>query len=237
MNAPNVAPLSLNQTCASPFTTQQLSEGEHTFVVRAVDPQGRIVVGTWGGDYARLLAKNIEDPLLKPKGFEIAQAQASDAPRRTKMIAEKRLPRGSSDIQGLSHANMFEMNEAGVVEQAAGNPAYLPLRTRDVDLALSLDAPLSGDIRDALDPVAQHRLRLALRLHRGRDLATLLDLRQRRRRGLARLDSPGPALDPDVGPGLHPDRPCDAQAHAFRVRSAEACRTQRARIREPSSPV
>ena len=77
---------------------------------------GRVVVGTWGGDYARLLAKNIEDPLLKPKGFEVAQDQAGDAPRRTKMVAEKRLPRGTSDIQGLSAANMFEMNEAGVVE-------------------------------------------------------------------------------------------------------------------------
>ena len=77
---------------------------------------GRVVVGTWGGDYARLLAKNIEDPLLKPKGFEVAQDQASDSPRRTKMVAEKRLPRGTSDIQGLSAANMFEMNEAGVLE-------------------------------------------------------------------------------------------------------------------------
>jgi len=77
---------------------------------------GRVVVGTWGGDYARLLAKNIEDPLLKPKGFEVAQDQASDSPRRTKMVAEKRLPRGTSDIQGLSAAQMFEMNEAGVVE-------------------------------------------------------------------------------------------------------------------------
>jgi putative spermidine/putrescine transport system substrate-binding protein len=74
------------------------------------------VVGTWGGDYARLLAKNIEDPLLKPKGFEVAQDQAGDAPRRTKMVAEKRLPRGTSDIQGLSAANMYEMNEAGVLE-------------------------------------------------------------------------------------------------------------------------
>jgi putative spermidine/putrescine transport system substrate-binding protein len=27
---------------------------------------GRVVVGTWGGDYARLLTKNVEDPLLKP---------------------------------------------------------------------------------------------------------------------------------------------------------------------------
>ena len=77
---------------------------------------GRVVVGTWGGDYARLLTKNIEDPLLKPKGFEVAQDQAGDAPRRTKMVAEKRLPRGTTDIQGLSAANMFEMNEAGVVE-------------------------------------------------------------------------------------------------------------------------
>ena len=78
---------------------------------------GRVVVGTWGGDYARLLTKNIEDPILKPKGLEVVQDQAGDAPRRAKMVAEKRLPRGTVDIQGLSAANMFEMNEAGVLEQ------------------------------------------------------------------------------------------------------------------------
>src|SRR3954466_4450755 len=78
--------------------------------------EGRVVVGTWGGDYARLLAKNIEAPILKSKGFEVAQDQAADGPRRTKMVAEKRLPRGTTDIQGLSAANMYEMNEAGVVE-------------------------------------------------------------------------------------------------------------------------
>lgn len=83
---------------------------------RARAEGGRVVVGTWGGDYARLLTKNIEDPILKPKGFEVAQDQASDAPRRSKMVAEKRLPRGTSDIQGLSAANMYEMNEAGVLE-------------------------------------------------------------------------------------------------------------------------
>ncbi|HEV7325815.1 MAG TPA: extracellular solute-binding protein [Bosea sp. (in: a-proteobacteria)] len=77
---------------------------------------GRVVVGTWGGDYARLLTKNIEDPLLKPKGLEVVQDQAGDAPRRAKMVAERRLPRGTVDIQGFSAANMFEMNEAGVTE-------------------------------------------------------------------------------------------------------------------------
>jgi putative spermidine/putrescine transport system substrate-binding protein len=78
---------------------------------------GKIVVGTWGGDYARLLTKNIEDPILKPKGYEVVQDQAGDAPRRAKMTAEKRLPRGTTDVQGLSAAQMFEMNEAGVLEQ------------------------------------------------------------------------------------------------------------------------
>src|SRR2546430_3612978 len=51
------------------------------------------------------------------KGFDVAQDQANDGPRRTKLVAEKRLPRGTTDIQGLSAANMFEMNEAGVCEQ------------------------------------------------------------------------------------------------------------------------
>jgi len=84
---------------------------------RADAAGGRVVIGTWGGDYARLLTKNVEDPILKPKGYEVAQDQAADGPRRTKMVAEKRLPRGTTDIQGLSAANMFEMNEAGVCEQ------------------------------------------------------------------------------------------------------------------------
>jgi putative spermidine/putrescine transport system substrate-binding protein len=78
---------------------------------------GRVVVGTWGGDYARLLTKNVEEPFLKPKGFDVVQDQASDAPRRAKMIAEKRLPRGTADIQGLSAAQMFEMNAAEVAEK------------------------------------------------------------------------------------------------------------------------
>jgi putative spermidine/putrescine transport system substrate-binding protein len=75
-----------------------------------------VVVGTWGGDYARLLNKNIDEPIMKAQGIEVVQDQASDAPRRAKMVAERRLPRGTVDIQGLSAANMFEMNEAGVAE-------------------------------------------------------------------------------------------------------------------------
>jgi putative spermidine/putrescine transport system substrate-binding protein len=85
-------------------------------IVRAQDNK-RIVVGTWGGDYSRLLAKNIETPLLAPKGWDVVKDEANAPPRKTKMVAEKALRRGTSDVQGLSANDMFDMNEQGAVEQ------------------------------------------------------------------------------------------------------------------------
>src|ERR1700683_1610595 len=79
--------------------------------------KGRIVGGTWGGDYARLLNKNIEVPLLIKDGWDVGQDQAGDPERRSKMLAEARLPRGTSDVQGLSALNMAQMQDAGVVAQ------------------------------------------------------------------------------------------------------------------------
>jgi putative spermidine/putrescine transport system substrate-binding protein len=84
-------------------------------LVRA-QAKGRVVVGTWGGDYARLLNKNIEQPILIKAGWEVVQDQAGDPQRRSKMLAERRLPRGTSDIQGLSAINMYQMHEAGVID-------------------------------------------------------------------------------------------------------------------------
>ncbi|MCX7360887.1 MAG: extracellular solute-binding protein [Alphaproteobacteria bacterium] len=85
-------------------------------VVRAQDNK-RVVVGTWGGDYSRLLAKNIETPLLTPKGYECIKAEENADPRKAKMMAEKSLRRGTTDVQGLSANDMFDMNEQGLVEQ------------------------------------------------------------------------------------------------------------------------
>ena len=79
--------------------------------------KGRVVVGTWGGDYARLLNKNIEEPYLKPAGWEVVQDQAGDPERRAKMAAERRLPRGTSDVQGLSALNMFQVFEQGLAQE------------------------------------------------------------------------------------------------------------------------
>jgi putative spermidine/putrescine transport system substrate-binding protein len=79
--------------------------------------KGRIVVGTWGGDYARLLRKNIDEPLLIAQGYEVVQDQGGDPERRSKMLAERRLPRGTTDVQGLSAINMYQMFDAGVTAE------------------------------------------------------------------------------------------------------------------------
>jgi putative spermidine/putrescine transport system substrate-binding protein len=78
---------------------------------------GTVVVGTWGGDYARLLNKNIEAPILIPAGWEVIQDQAGDPERRAKMAAERRLPRGTTDLQGLSAVNMYQVFAQGLTQE------------------------------------------------------------------------------------------------------------------------
>jgi putative spermidine/putrescine transport system substrate-binding protein len=89
--------------------------GSAALPARAADRQ--VIVGTWGGDYANLLAKNIDRPFLVPQGIEVIQDIASDEPRRNKMAAERRLPRGTTDVQGLSQLNVAQMVAIGVLEK------------------------------------------------------------------------------------------------------------------------
>jgi putative spermidine/putrescine transport system substrate-binding protein len=77
----------------------------------------RIVIGTWGGDYSRLLTKNINTPLLAPAKWECVNAEENADPRKAKMMAERTLRRGTSDVQGLSANDMYDMNEQGLAEQ------------------------------------------------------------------------------------------------------------------------
>ena len=76
----------------------------------------RVVVGTWGGDYQNLLTQHIADPILRPQGIETLWDVGNEPPRKTKMLAERRLPRGTVDIQCLSGPAGFEMNQAGALE-------------------------------------------------------------------------------------------------------------------------
>jgi putative spermidine/putrescine transport system substrate-binding protein len=74
----------------------------------------KVIIGTWGGDYSKLLTKNIT-PLVK--GVEVVHAEEQADPRKAKMMAEKVLRRGTIDVQGLSANDMYDVNEQGLVEQ------------------------------------------------------------------------------------------------------------------------
>jgi putative spermidine/putrescine transport system substrate-binding protein len=74
---------------------------------------GRIVVGTWGGDYSKLLAKNIDTPLLVPKKYEVVHDIGGDSERRAKMRAEARPAARHERSAGTLSAQMFEMHGRG----------------------------------------------------------------------------------------------------------------------------
>ncbi|MBN9090231.1 MAG: extracellular solute-binding protein [Reyranella sp.] len=73
----------------------------------------KVIIGTWGGDYSKLLTKNV-DALMK--GVECVHAEEQADPRKAKMMAEKVLRRGTVDVQGLSANDMFDMSEQGLTE-------------------------------------------------------------------------------------------------------------------------
>ncbi|UYV36249.1 extracellular solute-binding protein [Rhodobacteraceae bacterium D3-12] len=84
-------------------------------LLRAADKT--IVLGTWGGDYGKLLNKNIEKPILEAAGYKVIQDQAGDPERRAKMAAERMLPRGSTDIQAVNGSSMYQLYQQGITEK------------------------------------------------------------------------------------------------------------------------
>ena len=77
----------------------------------------RIVLSTWGGDYAKLLTKHISSPLMAPKSWDVVNDEAQVTQRKAKVVAERRLPRGTSDVQALTATDVAEMTEVGVLEK------------------------------------------------------------------------------------------------------------------------
>ena len=78
---------------------------------------GRVVVGTWGGDYQNLQQVNVVDPIMKPMGVETVFDTANDTVRKTKLMAEKALPRGTMDVAALTNQGSFEMWKNGTLEE------------------------------------------------------------------------------------------------------------------------
>jgi putative spermidine/putrescine transport system substrate-binding protein len=83
----------------------------------AAAQSAEIVVGTWGGDYAALLASEIEQPLLRPRGITVQQDVGTPAARKTKLIAERASRRASMDVVCLGDADTHAMGQLGLLEE------------------------------------------------------------------------------------------------------------------------
>jgi putative spermidine/putrescine transport system substrate-binding protein len=95
---------------------------------------GRVVVGTWGGDYQDLLGINIERPILAPMGVVVEHDVATAPPRKTKLLAERQSRRGTFDVACLSDIDMFEMAQLNLFE---------PITTESVPNSANVATPLA----------------------------------------------------------------------------------------------
>lgn len=76
----------------------------------------KIVLSTWGGDYANMLTKHLSTPVLAPRGWTVVNDEAQVVQRKAKTIAEKRLPKGTSDVQALTAVDIAELTALDVLE-------------------------------------------------------------------------------------------------------------------------
>lgn len=75
---------------------------------------GEVVVANWGGDWNDRTEKFIEKPLLEAKGIKVIHDIDGEPERRTKLLAEMRLPRGRLDVTHMSDYMARDLQNLGV---------------------------------------------------------------------------------------------------------------------------
>lgn len=84
---------------------------------RSFAQSGQIVVSNWGGDWNDRTNKLMEKPLVESKGIVIVHDLGLEPERKAKLLAERKLPRGTVDVAHLNDSDAFEMNGFEVIEQ------------------------------------------------------------------------------------------------------------------------
>lgn len=72
-----------------------------------------VIVGTWGGDYQRLLQQHIE-PIVSKEGIKVIYDTGNATARNTKLKAERNSRRGSMDVPILGDLDMYDASAANV---------------------------------------------------------------------------------------------------------------------------
>ena len=85
---------------------------------------GTLVVANWGGDWNDRTVMFVEAPFTARTGVTIVHELNMEPERKTKLIAEKRLRRGTVDVVYLNDSDAFQMNKQEVLADL--DPARIP---------------------------------------------------------------------------------------------------------------
>jgi putative spermidine/putrescine transport system substrate-binding protein len=77
---------------------------------------GELVVSNWGGDWNNNVMKALETPVLEQHGVTIRRDLASAPVRKSKLLAERNLPRGTIDVAHFTDADAYELQIQGALE-------------------------------------------------------------------------------------------------------------------------
>jgi putative spermidine/putrescine transport system substrate-binding protein len=97
--------------------TSAAAIGAAALGIRPAAAAQQLVLGTYGGDTQRYIENLILKPNLEPKGIVTSIEATSDGPRRLKLMAERRLPRGTFDVVHCHAPMLYELYEQGLLEK------------------------------------------------------------------------------------------------------------------------
>lgn len=76
---------------------------------------GTVVVSNWGGDWNQRTVRFVEAPLVEAQGLTVVRDLGMEPERKAKLLAERRLRRGSIDVIHLNDSDGFEMMNQDVL--------------------------------------------------------------------------------------------------------------------------
>lgn len=77
--------------------------------------EGTLVVSNWGGDWNERTIRFVEAPLVESRGIKIVRDLGMEPERKAKLIAEKRLKRGTIDVIHINEGDSVELNAQDVL--------------------------------------------------------------------------------------------------------------------------
>ncbi len=78
---------------------------------------GPLVVSNWGGSWNDYMVDSFEKQAFEGTGVDLIKDLAPVSERKTRLLAERRLPRSSVDLIWLSDSDAFEMYQQDVLEE------------------------------------------------------------------------------------------------------------------------